>query len=51
MRLDLPSDFHGWRQDLPNLYDITNIFNMEIGREYYVIASCTNGPRLAYIIE
>ena len=52
MFLDLPSDFHGWRQDLPNLYDITNILNMEIGREYYVIASCASyGPRLAYIIE
>jgi hypothetical protein len=52
MFLDLPSDFHGWRQDLPNIYDITNILNMEIGREYYVIASCASyGPRLAYIIE
>jgi len=52
MSLDLPPDFHGWRQDLPNLYDATNIFNMEIGREYYVIASCASyGPRLAYIIE
>ena len=52
MSLDLPSDFHGWRQDLKNLYDITNILNMEIGREYYVIASCASyGPRLAYIIE
>ena len=52
MRFDLPSDFHGWRQDLKNLYDITNVLNMEIGREYYVIASCASyGPRLAYIIE
>ena len=52
MYLDLPSDFHGWRPDLPNLYDITNILNMEIGREYYVIASCASyGPRVAYIIE
>jgi len=47
MWLDLPSDFHGWRQDLENLYDITNILNMEIGREYYVIASCADGPRLS----
>src|SRR4051812_12095519 len=45
-------NFHGWREDLPNLYDITNILNMEIGRDYYVIASCADyGPRLAYIIE
>jgi len=52
MRFDLPSDFHGVREDLPNLYDITNTLNMEIGREYYVIASCASyGPRLAYIIE
>jgi hypothetical protein len=52
MSLDLPSDFHGWRADLPNLYDIANILNLEIGREYHVIASCTSyGPRLAYIIE
>jgi hypothetical protein len=52
MNFDLPSDFDGWRQDLQNLYDITNILNMEIGREYYVIASCASyGPRLAYIIE
>ena len=34
MNFDLLSDFHGWRQDLDNLYDITNIINMEIGREY-----------------
>ena len=52
MNIDLPSDFHGWRQDLENLYDITNILNMEIGREYYVIVSCASyGPCLAYIIE
>jgi hypothetical protein len=52
MYLDRPSDFHGWRADLKNLYDISNILNMEIGREYYVIASCVPyGPRLAYIIE
>ena len=58
MSLDLPADFHGRREDLPNLYDVTDIFNMEIGREYYVIASCDSyGPqhlafiRLAYIIE
>ena len=52
MSVDLPSDFHGWREDLKNLYDASNIFNMEIGREYYVIASCASyGPRLAYIIE
>jgi hypothetical protein len=51
MSIDLPHDFKGWRQDLPNLYDVTNIFNMEIGREYYVIASCADGPRLAYVIE
>jgi hypothetical protein len=51
MRFDLPFDFHGWREDLQNLYDITTIFNIEIGREYYVIASCAGGPRLAYIIE
>ena len=51
MSLDLPSDFPGWRPDLKNLYDVTNIFNMEIGREYDVIASCTYGPRLAYVIE
>ena len=52
MNFDLPSDFDGWRHDLQNLYDITNILNMEIGREYYVIASCSSyGPRLAYIIE
>jgi hypothetical protein len=51
MSLDLPSDFPGWRPDLQNLYDVTNIFDMKIGREYYVIASCTYGPRLAYVIE
>jgi hypothetical protein len=51
MSFDLPSDFGGWREDLDNLYDITNILNMEIGREYYVIASCADVPHLAYIIE
>jgi hypothetical protein len=51
MRFDLPSDFHGWREDLQNLYDIRSLFNIEIGREYYVIASCADVPRLAYIIE
>ena len=51
MRLDLPSDFPGWRPDLENLYDVTNMFNAKIGREYYVIASCAYGPRLAYVIE
>ena len=52
MFLDVPSDFHGWRADFKNLYEINNILNMEIGREYYVIASCASyGPRLAYIIE
>jgi hypothetical protein len=51
MRFDLPSDFHGVREDLPNLYHISNLLNVEIGREYYVIASCADVPRLAYIIE
>ena len=52
MYLDVPPDFHGWRADLENLYDISNILNLEIGRDYYVIASCASyGPHLAYIIE
>jgi hypothetical protein len=52
MFLDKPSDFHGWRSDFKDLYDISNILNMEIGREYYVIASCASyGPCVAYIIE
>jgi hypothetical protein len=51
MRFDLPSDFHGVRADLPHLYDISSLSNIEIGREYYVIASCADVPRLAYIIE
>ena len=51
MRFDLPSDFHGVREDLPHLYDISSLSNIEIGREYYVIASCADVPRLAYIIE
>jgi hypothetical protein len=55
MRFDLPYDFHHVREDLPHLYDIRSLSNIEIGREYYVIASCTDVPRfpvrLAYIIE
>jgi hypothetical protein len=51
MRFDLPYDFHGVREDLPHLYDISSLSNIEIGREYYVIASCADVPRLAYIIE
>jgi len=51
MRFDLPSGFYGWRADIPNPYDISSLFNIEIGREYYVIASCADVPRLAYIIE
>jgi hypothetical protein len=51
MRFDLPSDFHGVREDLPHLYDISSLSNIEIGREYYVIASCADVPRLAYVIE
>ena len=52
MYLDVPPDFHGWRADLENLYDVSNILNLEIGRDYYVIASCASyGPHLAYIIE
>jgi hypothetical protein len=51
MRFDLPSDFHGVRKDLPHLYDISSLSNIEIGREYYVTASCADVPRLAYIIE
>jgi hypothetical protein len=51
MRFDLPSDFHGVREDLPHLYDISSLSNIEIGREYYVTASCADVPRLAYIIE
>jgi hypothetical protein len=51
MRFDLPSDFHGVREDLPHLYDISSLSNIEIVREYYVIASCADVPRLAYIIE
>jgi hypothetical protein len=51
MLFDLPSDFHGVRDDLPHLYDISSLSNIEIGREYFVIASCVDVPRLAYIIE
>jgi hypothetical protein len=51
MRFDLPYDFEGVREDLPHLYDISSLSNIEIGREYYVIASCADVPRLAYIIE
>jgi hypothetical protein len=55
MIFDLPSDFIGVREDLPHLYDISSLSNIEIGREYYVIASCADFPRFplrsAYIVE
>jgi hypothetical protein len=51
MRFDLPSDFNAGGDLYKNLYDISSLSNIEIGREYYVIASCADAPCLAYIIE
>jgi hypothetical protein len=51
MRFDLPSDFNAGGDLYKNLYDITNISRIEIGHEYYVIVSCSDVPRLAYVIE
>jgi hypothetical protein len=51
MRFDLPSDFNAGGDLYKNLYDISSLSNIEIGREYYVIASCADIPCLAYIIE
>jgi hypothetical protein len=51
MRFDLPSDFNAGGDRYKNLYDITSISRIEIGHEYYVIASCADVPRLAYVIE